>query len=75
MLKNLPVNAEDTGDVGLTPQLRRSPGEGNYNPFQYFCLGNPMDRGVIGLQRVGHNLVTKQQQQHKLYKGRFKNGP
>ena len=28
----------------------------------------------IGLQRVGHNLVTKQQQQHKLYKGRFKNG-
>ena len=22
-----------------------SPGEGNGNPFQYACLGNPMDRG------------------------------
>ena len=36
----------------------RSPGAGNGNPFQYSCLGNPMDRGVlqaiqsIGLQRV-----------------------
>ena len=46
MLKNLPVNAEDTGDVGLTPQLRRSPGEGNYNPLQCSCLGNPKDRGA-----------------------------
>ena len=24
----------------------RSPGEGNSNPFQYSCLGNPMDRGA-----------------------------
>ena len=24
---------------------RRPPGEGNGNPFQYSCLGNPMDRG------------------------------
>ena len=23
-----------------------SPGEGNGNPFQYSCLGNPMDRGA-----------------------------
>ena len=23
-----------------------SPGEGNGNPFQYPCLGNPMDRGA-----------------------------
>ena len=30
MLKNLPANA---GDVGLTPSLGRSPGEGNGNPF------------------------------------------
>ena len=46
MLKNPPVNAEDTGDVGLIPQLRRSPGEGNDNPLQYSCLGNTMDRGA-----------------------------
>ena len=24
------------------------PGEGNGNPLQYSCLGNPMDRGVWG---------------------------
>ena len=41
------------------------PGEGNGNELQYSCLENPMDRGVLlqsmGLQRVGHDLVTKQQ--------------
>ena len=26
--------------------LRDSPGEGNGNPLQYPCLGNPMDRGA-----------------------------
>ena len=40
-VKNLPANA---GDVGLIPRLGRSPGERNGNPFQYSCLGNPMDR-------------------------------
>ena len=32
------------GNVGLVPDLGRSPGEGNGNPLQYSCLGNPMDR-------------------------------
>ena len=32
------------GDLGSIPGLGRSPGEGNGNPFQYFCLENPMDR-------------------------------
>jgi len=27
-------------------ELRRFPGEGNGNPLQYSCLGNPMDRGA-----------------------------
>ena len=40
MVKNLPVNA---GDAGLVPGLGRSPGEGNGNPLQYSCLGNPAD--------------------------------
>ena len=31
---------------GLTPELGRSPGEGNGNPLQYSYLGNPMDRGA-----------------------------
>ena len=42
-MKNLPANA---GDVGLTPGLGRSPGEGNDNPLQYSCLRNPMERGA-----------------------------
>ena len=31
---------------GLIPGSGRSPGEGNGNPFQYPCLGNPMDKGA-----------------------------
>ena len=34
------------GDLRLIPGSGRSPGEGNGNPSQYSCLGNPMDRGV-----------------------------
>ena len=28
------------------PLSGRSPAEGNGNPLQYSCLGNPMDRGA-----------------------------
>ena len=60
-VKKAACNAEDM--VSL-PGSGRSPGEGNGNPLQYFCLGNPMDRGAcwpmdLGVARVGHNLVTK----------------
>ena len=34
------------GDLGLSPGLGRSPGEGNGNPLQDYCLENPMDRGA-----------------------------
>ena len=43
VVKNLPANA---GDMNSNPGLERSPVEGNGNPLQYSCLGNPMDRGV-----------------------------
>ena len=43
VVKNLPDNA---GDMGSILELGRSPGEGNGNPLQYSCLGNPMDRGA-----------------------------
>ena len=33
-------------------------GEGNGNPLQYSCLGNPMDSGAQDGQRVGHDLAT-----------------
>ena len=42
VIKNQPANA---GDMGLISGLKRSPGKGNGNPLQYFCLENPMDRG------------------------------
>ena len=46
VVKNLPANAGDTGDVGSIPGSGRSPGVGNDNPLQYSCLENPMDRGA-----------------------------
>ena len=46
IVKNLPVNAEDTGDLSLIPGLGKSPGEGNDKPLQYSCLDNSMDRGA-----------------------------
>ena len=43
VVKNLPANARDLGSI---PGSGRCPGEGNGNPLQYSCLGNPMDRGA-----------------------------
>ena len=43
VVKNPPASA---GDEGSIPGLGRSPEEGNGNPLQYSCLGNPMDRGA-----------------------------
>ena len=34
------------GDAGSIPGSGRPPGKRNGNPFQYSCLGNPMDRGA-----------------------------
>ena len=44
MVKNLPANTGDAGDLGVTLGLGRSPGEGNGNLLQCSCLDNPMDR-------------------------------
>ena len=49
------------GDPGSIPGLGRFPGEGNGNPLQYSCLGNPMDRGawratVHGVAKSGTQL-------------------
>ena len=43
MVKNPPAR---TGDSSSIPGLGRYPGEGSDNPFQYSCLGNPMDGGA-----------------------------
>ena len=64
--KNLPANVEDSRDADSIPGLGGSPGEGNGNPLQYSCLGNPMDgrvwqASVHGLSRGGQDLLTQQQ--------------
>ena len=36
----------NAGDLGSIPGLGKSPGKGNGNPLQDYCLENPMDRGA-----------------------------
>ena len=48
MVKKKKSTPANPGDVGSIPGLGRSPGEGNGNPLQYSCLGNPLDRGAWG---------------------------
>ena len=54
-VKNPPANA---GDMGLIPGLGRFSGEGNGNPLQYSCLGNPMDSGAS--QATVHGVTQSQ---------------
>ena len=39
-------SACNAGNSSLIPELGRSPGEGNGNPFHYSCLENSTDRGA-----------------------------
>ena len=56
----------NVGDQGSIPGLGSSPREGNGNPLQYSCLKKSHGQRSLadgleseGLQRVGHNWVTK----------------
>ena len=56
------------GGLDSSPGLGRSPEEGNGNPLQYLCLGNPMDRGAW--QATVHGVAKSQAQlsdQHLLF--------
>ena len=60
-VKNPPADSGDPGAGPSIPGAGRCPGEGNVNPLQYSCLGNPMDREawrvtVHGLQAVWTRL-------------------
>ena len=48
-------SACNVGDPGLIPGSGRSPGEGNGDLLQYSCLGNAMDRGLVGYSPCGHD--------------------
>ena len=63
MVKNMPANARDTGDMGLIPGSGRSLGEGNGDPLQHSCLENSMDKGDWritdhGVPKSGTRLST-----------------
>ena len=58
--RELSANA---GDEGLITGSQRSTGEGDGNPLQYSCLGNPMNRGAWWATFHG---VAKQQQQQQI---------
>ena len=57
----------------MIPGPGRSPGEGNGNPLQYYCLGNPMERGawwaiIHGVTKeLDMTSTTKQQQQQNAF--------
>ena len=40
------VSVYNVRDPGSSPGLGRSPGDGNGNTLQYYCLENPMNRGA-----------------------------
>ena len=57
------ASAYSAGDLGSIPGSGRSPGEGNGNPLQDSCLGNPMDKGawqatVHGIAELGTTELT-----------------
>ena len=57
VVKNLPANAGDTGDVSLIPGWGRATGKGNESPLQYSCLGNASfhgERSLVGYRSEGH---------------------
>ena len=61
-------SACNAGDPSSIPGSGRSPRKENGNPLQHFCLECPWTEEPgklysMGSQRVGYNLVTKQQQQ------------
>ena len=56
MVNNL-CNAED---LGSSPGLGRSSGEGHGNPLQYSCLENSMDRGAW--QVIVHGVANNRTQ-------------
>jgi len=54
VVKKPPANA---GAMGWIPGWGRTPGEGNGNPLQYSCLGNPMERGAR--QVIVHGIAKR----------------
>ena len=77
MVKPPPANAGDARDMSSIPGSRRYPREGNGNPLQPSCLGNPIDRGawratVLGVTKkldtaeaTEHTHTSREEQRHE----------
>ena len=59
------ASAWNAGDPGSIPGWGRSPGEGNGNPLQYYCLKNPMDRGAW--QATVHGVAKESDRTERLH--------
>ena len=57
VVKNPPANAGDIRDMGLIPELGRSPGGGHGNPLQYSCWRIPWSDELGGLKSIGSQRV------------------
>ena len=66
MIKNLPANAGDAGDVSLIPELRRSPGGGLGHPRQHSCLENSVNKAAwrASVQGVAENRAMIEATEH-----------
>ena len=54
---------------GFDPWVGKIPGEGNGNPLQYSCLGNPMDRGAW--QATVHGVAKESDMTERLNNNNF----
>ena len=53
VVRNLPADGGDAGDIGLISGLGRSTGMGNDNQLQYSCWKIPLTEEFGGLQSMG----------------------
>ena len=67
MLKNLPANAGDAGDMGSIPGLGRFPGAENGNPLQYSGKSHEQ-RSLAGYSPLGLQIVRHNLSEHKTAK-------
>ena len=57
LVKSLPVNVGNIRDVDLIPWVGKIPWMRTWQPLQYSCLENPMDRGAW--QAVVHGVAER----------------
>ena len=69
MVKNLPANAGDAGNMGSSPGSGRFPREENDFPLQYSCLENSMERTTwrATVHGLAKKLDTPEQLTHTVY--------